>query len=343
MTIQGKIIDTTLREGEQTPGVRFSLEQKKRIIDSLAAIGVAEVEVGISSRRLDAPQQLINYCRQIHPGLRLSLWSRCRSGDISHAAALSPDILSLSVPVSDIHLEKKFNRNRTWARKSMLNGILLAKKQGLAVSMGFEDATRGDKAFICDMAVLATRAGAERIRIADTVGIASPLGITDLLSAIRRKVGSIQLALHAHNDFGMATANAITALEAGAEWVDGVILGLGERAGCARLEELVGYLSIIKGVQVLKSDQIKTLASYVAGIVNKKIDGQHPLLGNDIFTCETGLHLQGLLLEPETYEPYCPERIGAQRKLLFGVKSGRKALKQRLDHITGHEQGRAYR
>ena len=138
------------------------------------------------------------------------------------------------------------------------------------------------------------------------------------------------LAVHTHNDFGMATANAVAALEAGAVWADATVLGLGERAGCARLEELVGYLRLEKGQTGLAPEHLKGLAEYVADRSARSIDPARPLIGDRIFTCETGLHLQGLQKDPVTYEPYPPEQVGAERRLLFGAKCGRRALIERI-------------
>jgi len=326
-----QIIDTTLREGEQTPGLLFSLEQKKQILDGLVGIGVHEAELGVSSRLHPCPEPLISYCRTKHPELQLSLWSRCREEDIIHAARLKPDILSLSIPVSDIHLRDRLQKDRLWAMETMKRSIELAGNMGLAVSIGFEDATRGDIGFLLTMARAAERNGAIRIRLADTVGIASPAKITHLITLLQSELTGCLLAVHTHNDFGMATANAIAALEAGASFVDAVVLGLGERTGCARLEEIVGYLSLARGTTELQPEMLKPLARYVAEICGRKIAGNRPVVGENIFTCETGLHLQGLQNKPQTYEPFDPERVQAERKLLFGSKSGRRAI---LQHLT---------
>lgn len=334
------IIDTTLREGEQTPGLLFSLIQKKQVLDGLVKIGVTEAEIGISAKLHLCSGPLINYCRTTHPNLKLSLWSRCRKEDIMHASELKPDILSLSVPVSDIHLHDRLQKDRLWAQKTMETSIDLAKQKGLAVSIGFEDATRSDPNFLLKMAKAAERHGAVRIRIADTVGIASPAQFIALITTLKKELSSCRLAVHTHNDFGMATANAIAALEAGASSVDAVVLGLGERTGCARLEEIVGYLSLAKGVQNLKAEFLKPLAHYVAQITGRSIPGNRPVIGADIFTCETGLHLQGLQNKPETYEPFSPDKVQAERRLLFGAKSGRQALLQRMTQLHtpfGHD------
>ena len=216
----------------------------------------------------------------------------------------------------------------------MERSIDFARQKGLAVSIGFEDATRSDVNFLIKMAKAAERHGAQRIRIADTVGIASASQMTRLIKTLKKTLCCSQLAVHTHNDFGMATANAVAAFEAGASSVDAVVLGLGERTGCARLEEIVGYFSLAKGVNTLKAEFLKPLARYVAQITKRNIAGNRPIIGDDIFTCETGLHLQGLQNKPETYEPFSPERVRAERKLLFGQKSGRRAILQRMRQLN---------
>ncbi len=336
-----RIIDTTLREGEQTPGLTFSLAEKKTIIDGLAAIGVAEVEVGIASPLVKDIDKLLAYCRDRHPGLPLSLWSRCHRDDIARAARLRPDVLSLSIPVSDLHLGPRLGKDRQWARRQMGESIARALDAGLPVSVGFEDATRADAGFLAEMAGRAEQAGAGRIRLADTVGLSSPARFSGLITKMLETVVSCDLAVHTHNDFGMATANAVAALEAGAGWADATVLGLGERAGCARLEELVGYLRLERGQTDLASEHLKGLAEYVAARSAVTIDPARPLIGDRIFTCETGLHLQGLQRDPATYEPYPPEQVGAERRLLFGAKCGRRALIERLRRL-GHcpDEGR---
>ena len=166
-------------------------------------------EFGISSNLHPGTGPLINYCRKNHPKLKLSFWSRCIRDDINHAIQLAPDILSLSVPVSDIHLQDRLQKDRRWAQKTMEMSIDFARQKGLAVSIGFEDATRSDPNFLIKMAKAAERHGAERIRIADTVGIASPSQMARLIKNLKKTLSRSQLAVHTHNDFGMATANAV--------------------------------------------------------------------------------------------------------------------------------------
>ncbi len=326
------IIDTTLREGEQTPGVLFSLDEKKRIVDGLVHVGVGEVELGISSSFHPCIGPLMVHCRNNHPHLKLSMWSRCKNEDIAVAAELRPDLLSLSIPVSDMHLEKRLGKDRGWALATMCSAMNFAGERGMTLSIGFEDASRSDRRFLMKMVRVAEQLGAVRIRLADTVGIASPGQMARLVTDLGKGLTTSHLAVHTHNDFGMATANAVAALEAGARSVDTVVLGLGERTGCARLEEIVAYLSLIKGDTRLQTGQLKPLARYVAEITGRSIEGNRPIVGEDIFTCETGLHLQGLRNDPRTYEPFAPEKVGAERKLLLGPKCGRRAI---IAHLKG--------
>lgn len=335
-----KIVDTTLREGEQTPGVQFNLEQKKQIVDYLALIGVDEVELGIASPLSSCLPDLIAHTHAEHPGLGCSLWSRCREDDIRYAAAMGIRRISLSIPVSDCHIITKMEKDRGWAENHMVKNISLALDLGMDVAVGFEDSSRADLDFLCYMASQAERAGAWRVRLADTVGILSPGKIAKLVTRVAKSLERTEIGVHTHNDFGMATANAIAAFENGAVWADGAILGLGERTGCARLEELIAYLSLVCEQPGLNVRQLKTLAQFVAEIADEPIEVRHPVLGESIFACETGLHLQGLLKDPQTYEPFSPELVGAERKLMIGAKSGRSAIRLQMNRLgieLGHE------
>ena len=187
------------------------------------------------------------------------------------------------------------------------------------------------------MSLLAKKEGAYRIRLADTVGRATPSEFGSLVATIKKAVGTLPVGVHTHNDFGMATANAISGLENGAEWVDSTVLGLGERTGCARLEEVAGYLALIQNNTNLHSTELLPLSRLVAEITTTPIPMNQPIIGERIFTCETGLHLQGLYKNPKTYESYPPEKVGGRRSLLVSAKSGKRALAHKLEEL-GHGQ-----
>lgn len=319
------IIDTTLREGEQTPGVSFHLSEKEAIIDGLVSIGLGEIELGIASSLVSCPAHLISYCRQKYPELLCSLWSRCHNKDISHAATLRPDIISLSIPVSDILIHEKLGKTREWTAACLQEHIILAREMGMKVAVGFEDATRAELPFVQRMAELAEKHGAFRVRLADTVGTSSPTEFGNLVSSVSSVLKNISISIHCHNDFGMATANAVTGMEKGATSADVTLLGLGERCGCTRLEELVGYLNLKKNIP-FNIMEVPHLAKYVARLTSREIPSNQPFIGKEIFTCDTGLHLQALQKNPATYEPYPAEMIGADRRFLFGSKAGRGAI-----------------
>ena len=327
------LIDSTLREGEQTPGVIFSLEEKIAIVRLLELVGIEEIELGTATELDQELPLLIKNCRTWPCKPKLALWCRCKPEDIQFAAKLGPDVLSLSIPASDLHICEKLDKTRSWALTTLSDSISLAKKLGmLTVSVGLEDATRADENFLLELVDRAARGGAKRIRLADTVGIASPGTISNLVRKIKSRQ-SIEIGVHTHNDFGMATANAVTALETGAHWADATVLGLGERAGNCRLEEIAGFLALGGKRRPYQTTYLRNLCSTVAHAAKRQVPPNHPLVGESIFTCETGIHLQGLHKNPATYEPYEPGKVGINRKLLLGSKSGKNALRHRLDEL----------
>ena len=320
------LIDSTLREGEQAVGVTFSLADKQAIISGLARIGVEEIELGIVNPGDSVLPELIGYARKVAAKQRLALWCRCNDADIDYAATLHPDVLSLSIPASDLHIAKKLAKSRAWVLERAASAIKRAVKHGINfISLGLEDATRADEDFLAALIGVAQESGVARIRLADTVGICTPLEMAALVKRCK-EIATLQIGVHTHNDFGMATANAMAAIEAGADWADVTILGLGERAGNARLEEVAGFCSLRRG-RAYDTRAIAGLSGIVAQAANFAIPVNQPIIGRNIFACETGLHLQGIMAAPESYEPYDPKRVGAERHLLFGHKIGRGAIK----------------
>ncbi len=325
------IIDSTLREGEQTPGVTFSDAARRTIIHHLHQVGVDEIELGLATPAHNHLSTLVSDARKITgSACRLGLWSRCRKEDILFAASCEPDVLSISIPVSDLHIEKRLKKDRTWVRQTLAASI----RQGLAlgipyISVGLEDSSRAAPDFLLQVIRIAEQNGARRVRLADTVGTCTPGRMQQLVEPARSAV-TIEIGVHCHNDFGMATANSIAAVEAGAKWLDATVLGLGERAGNCRLEEVVGFTALIGNAPHYQPQRLPELCHYVAKVTGIRIPGNHPIIGEHIFTCETGLHQHGLAITPETYEPYEPHRVGTARKFRFGSKTGMRALNLQL-------------
>jgi homocitrate synthase NifV len=324
------LIDSTLREGSQMVGVSFSLEDKLAILKGLENIGVEELEIGVATRYDRDLPELLRQCRAINFGARLALWCLCRSEDIACAAALKPDVISLSIPGSDLHISKKLHKSREWVLATVSRSIKQARESGLGyISLGIEDATRTDATFLEEIITTAQKAGANRIRLADTVGVATPLRLADQVSQLKAKF-EIEIGVHCHNDFGMATANSLTALESGADYADITVLGIGERAGNARLEEVVGFLAL-RNSWHYKTTALKPLAELLAVLVGQEISLARPVIGASIFHCESGLHLQGLRKDASTYEPFAPEKVGTERQLLMGAKIGKREIRNCLE------------
>jgi homocitrate synthase NifV len=325
-------VDSTLREGDQAVGIKFTPDQKVEIAAELIRIGIEEIEVGVVSSLNKDLVEVVRRCRCQAQVTRLALWCRCRAGDIAQAAELAPDVLSLSIPVSDLHIKTKLKKDRKWVLRQLDQGIRQAHSAGIGyVSIGFEDATRAEADFVVQAAQVAQRAGADRVRLADTVGIATPASIARLIGAVSEKV-DLEKGVHMHNDFGMASANAVAAFEAGANWADVTVLGIGERAGNSRLEEVAGFLALRQG-RDYRLGNLRELVAKVAQMAKKEIDSQHPVVGDRIFACETGLHIMGLARDSRTYEPYDPGLVGARRQVLYGSKIGRCGMRQRLEQL----------
>lgn len=321
------LIDTTLREGAQTPGVLFPLARKIAIGRALAALGIEEIEAGTATDLDPDLAPLLAAIRDMEEPPRLSLWCRCRPADIILAGRLRPDILSLSLPASDRHIRTRLGKNQAWVLARLQESVGMARDQRIGrLSLGVEDASRAEKHFLDELIAAAVDLGVERIRLADTVGILTPSAAAALVRRRCRLHAGTEFAFHGHNDFGMATANAVSALEAGARWADVTVLGLGERAGCARLEEVAALLTLVRGGKTYRLERLAALCTLVAETSGRDIAANHPVIGGGIFTSESGLHVHGLLADPASYEPFAPEYVNGRRVVRLGAKSGNRAV-----------------
>jgi homocitrate synthase NifV len=316
------LLDTTLREGEQAPGVRFTAPQRRQILSALGRARVEAIECGWAGHP-DLAQTVAD-ARRLAPHAGLAVWCRTRADDVARAAAVRPDWISVGLPGSDLHLERRLHRDRAWALAQPAALAALGHAHGCAIALGIEDATRADPTFVAELAAAAESAGIRRLRLADTCGLGEPDGIARLVAQVRPYFSGV-LGLHLHDDFGLAMGNAVAGIGAGADSCDGSLLGLGERAGIVASERLAGWACLRRGGSGLHLPPVLAAARRLATWTSRTIDPDRPLLGSGLFTCESGIHLHGLLRDPRTFEPYDPALVGATRQAVRSWKGGRTA------------------
>ncbi|MGB9767542.1 MAG: homocitrate synthase [Dictyoglomus sp.] len=320
-----KIVDTTLRDGEQTAGVVFSKAEKLQIARMLDEIGVHQIEVGIPVMGGDEEEAIKAI---VKAGLKASImgWNRAVISDIEASLRCGVDAVAISISTSDIHIKYKLKKTREWVLESMVKATEFAKKHGVYISVNAEDASRTDMDFLLQFAKAAKEAGADRLRYCDTVGIMEPFTMYEVIKTIIEKVG-IPVEMHTHNDFGMATANALAGVRAGATYVGVTVNGLGERAGNAALEEVVMALKYIYNIDVgIKTYKLRELSEYVAKASQRELPVNKAIVGKNIFAHESGIHADGVIKYPKTYEVFSPEEVGGERQIVIGKHSGTHAL-----------------
>lgn len=315
------ILDTTLREGLQMFGVRMTAKERRDLAIGLADLGVEEIEAGWIG--LAGLGEFLDWSGPLLNNSWVSVWSRCHTKDVLLAADHHVTRINLGVPGSDAHRNKRLSMSRPELLEHMRATVRLARMHGMDVSVGLEDASRADTDWLIELAMAAQAAGAFRVRISDTVGVYTPLTIFQIVSGFRSQL-DVDIAVHCHNDFGMGTANAVTALQAGADWADASLLGMGERSGLAATEELAAYLSLQSKDRDYETRLLPDLCARAARLADLPLPRNKPVIGSDIFACETGIHLHGMQRDPGLFEPYAPENVANSRKVKLGDKSGRQ-------------------
>ncbi|MGB3945014.1 MAG: (R)-citramalate synthase [Methanothrix sp.] len=325
------LLDTTLRDGEQTPGVSLSLEEKLDIARHLDALGVDVIEAGsvVTSEGERGAMKAV-----AAEGLRAEICSyvRARTGDVDLALDCDLDSVHLVVPVSDLHIRSKLRSDRDSVMRSAVEVTEYARAHGLVVELSGEDASRADEPFLRSIYLAGIDAGAERLCYCDTVGVLVPEKAFDIFSRLSDLPAPV--SVHCHDDFGMATANTVSALRGGAAMAHVTVNGIGERGGNTSLEEVVMTLESLYGIKTdIRSTDLYAISRLVSRLTGIPVAPNKAIVGENAFTHEAGIHVHGLIADTATYEPIHPETVGRKRRIVLGKHAGRSSVELALREL----------
>jgi 2-isopropylmalate synthase len=327
-----RIFDTTLRDGEQTPGVSITPEQKMNIAIKLSELGVDTIEAGFPVVSEGEKEGIKKIVKQ-NLDTEVCALARTVQSDIDSAIDCGVNYVHTFIATSDIHMQYKLKMSREQVMERALWAVEYAKKNALKVEFSAEDATRSDRKFLIDVFRAVTEAGADRIDIPDTVGYSTPEYIASLVREIKSKMNT-PISVHCHDDFGLAVANSISAINAGATCAHVTINGLGERAGNASLEEFVMALQCLYSKKhSIKINLLYEISKYVSNTMGVIVQPNKAIIGENAFGHESGIHTHGIINNPLTYEPISPELVGRKRWLQAGKHAGTHGIRAILNEF----------
>jgi homocitrate synthase NifV len=324
------INDTTLRDGEQAPYVAFNTQEKISIAQLLYASGVDELEVGIPAMG-KKEQEDIKEILSLNLPIPVMSWNRATISDLEASLSCGVQAVDLSVPVSQTLIDVKFGGDRDRLFRNLEDVLTLAKQEGLFVCIGGEDSSRADNYFLVELMEFGASLSADRFRYCDTIGILTPQSTFNNISYLTSK-SSLGIEMHMHNDFGMATANSIIGLEAGAVSTNTTVIGLGERAGNASFEQVLMSLKHqFKEDRSIDPITLQELVRSVSLAAHRPISVSRPIVGENIFSHESGIHVNGMIKDSSSYEAFEPEGVGLERYFPIGKHSGTSTLSYHLN------------
>lgn len=339
-----RIFDTTLRDGEQTPGVSLTPEEKVEIAVALNELGVDVIEAGFpitSAGEAKSVREIVKAISEISSvsTAEVCALARAERRDIDLAIDSGVNSVHVFIATSPLHREHKLKMSKDEILSKAVESVEYAKSRGVRVEFSAEDATRTELDFLIEVFRAVEEAGADRVDIPDTVGVMTPAAMRHLVSSVVREV-RVPISVHCHNDFGLAVANSLAAIEAGAQQAHVTVNGIGERAGNASLEQFVTSLHYLYGVRTgVKLEKLKEVSELVEKLTGIQVPPNYPIVGENAFSHESGIHVHGVLEHPGTYEPLTPEAVGMRRRIVLGKHTGKHAVEEWLRKL-GYKAGR---
>ncbi len=325
-----EILDTTLREGEQTPYVNFTIDEKIEIAKRLDAVGVDMIEAGDPSVSPNVAKA-IERIASLRLRAEVVAHSTATRSGIDRAKACGANRVAIFYATSKIHLASKLHKTEKEALEIIREHVGYAKSLGLKVRFTPEDATRTELEFLVQVCNTAIQAGADRISFADTLGIMQPHVLFERVQTLRARLLPCKIDLHCHNDYGLALANAMAGIRAGANCIHTTVNGLGERVGIPDLAETILSFHNLEGMQKYNVHLLMELSSYLERVSGFLLSPNKPITGQNAFSHKSGVHTNGILKDPRTYEPFDPSMLGRERKIIIDKYTGKSAVAARLD------------